>query len=623
MQRRDFLNGIALAAGAGALSPLELLARSADQGAGRVVYPPALTGLRGSQPGAFETAHALAWNGVRYPRPGGDTDGGYDLVVVGGGLSGLAAAFFWRQKHGAGAKILILDNHDDFGGHARRNEFTVDGRLLLGYGGSQSIDTPGSYSPAAAGLLRDLGVFTERFYDYYDQDFYSKRDLKSGIWFSREAYGRDVTARAVDLWRDPAGSLDPGELAAYPIGDEARGAFRRLLASEVNYLRDLEVDARVDWLARHSYRDFLLERAGMPEEVYLLFRDQMRGWWGVGWDAVAALEAARMGMPGTRFLQLPELPRGDAPERDEPYIFHFPDGNAGVARALVRALIPAAIPGRSMEDLVLARADYGQLDRAEHSCRLRLNSTAIDVRHAAGDGRVEVCYRRGDSTERVSARHAILACYNNVIPHICPELPEAQREALDYAEKVPLVYLSIALRHWRPFAELGLQRVQIPKPELMHSFGMDFPVSMGGVRFPQSPDEPTVLHGSYIPCAPDQGLSPREQHRRGRHELYAMAYADFETKVFRQLDGALGRAGLDIERDVAALTVNRWPHGYAYEYSSLFDPPGYSRDSGPHILGAQPLGRISIANSDASAYAFVDGAVDAAWRAVDEQGRAA
>jgi spermidine dehydrogenase len=272
-----------------------------------------------------------------------------------------------------------------------------------------------------------------------------------------------------------------------------------------------------------------------------------------------------------------------------------------------------------MEDLVLARADYTLLDRKGNNCRLRLDSTAVDIRHPPAGDRVEVCYRRGDRTERVSARHAILACYNNILPHICPEMPAAQREALDYAEKIPLVYVSVALRNWRPFAELGLQRVQVPKPDLMHSFGMDFPVSMGGVRFPQDPEQPAILHGSYIPCAPDQGLTPREQHRRGRHEVYALSYQDFETRIFRQLDGALGGGGLDIERDVAALTVNRWPHGYAYEYSGLYDPAEYGRESGPHIEGARRMGRISIANSDASAYAFVDGAVDAAWRAVGEQ----
>jgi spermidine dehydrogenase len=613
ISRRDFLGGVALGTAAGALAPAELLARTAAP-----AYPPALTGLRGSQPGAFDVAHALAWQGKTFPRPAAPDETPYDLVVVGGGISGLAAAFYWRQAKGPDARILILDNHDDFGGHARRNEFTVDGQRLVGYGGSQSIDTPGRYSPQAAQLLRDVGIVTDRFYEYFDQSFSERMGLDAGIWFSREAYGRDVTAPGLDLWRSPEKGLDRAQVDAYPIGDAARAALLELFASERNYLAHLPPGERVPWLRRTSYRDFLLGTVGVPEAVYLLFRDQMRGWWGVGWDAVSAAQAADLGMPGTRHLALPEPP-SDAPERDEPYIFHFPDGNAGVARSLVRALIPDAVPGSTMEDLVLARADYGALDRARQPCRLRLSSTAVDVRHRPDESAVDVSYVHNGQVRQARGRHVVLACYNAMVPYLCPELPAAQREAIAYAEKVPLVYLSMAVRNWRPLAELGMRSISVPRPDLMHSFGLDFPVSMGGVEFARDPGRPTVLHGSYIPAAPDRGLSAVEQHRVGRRAIYELSLDDFERRITRQLDGALGRAGFDVERDLAGLTVNRWPHGYAYEYNELFDPPEYGRDQGPHRLGARQLGRISIANSDASAWAFVDGAIDAAWRATREQ----
>mgnify|MGYP002622287768 CR=1 FL=1 len=614
--RRDFLGGMALGVAAGStLTPLELLARAN----GGTPYPPALTGMRGSQPGSFEVAHALGWQGVRWPRPEALTDDVYDLVVVGGGLSGLAAAYLFRQRGDANARILVLDNHDDFGGHARRNEFVVDGQLLICYGGSQSIDTPKNYSVASKKLLEDVGIFTGRFYDYFDRGWEDKRGLGRGTWFSAEEYGRDLTlpgvlgtfGRGVD--RNAEKVID-----RYPLSDVGRAGLKRLLTEARDYLAERSREEKIALMRRTSYADFLVQHAGVPKEVSDLFRDSIRGYWGVGWDSLSALEGYRLGMPGTYHLGVGELV-GEPPGRDEPYIFHFPDGNAGIARALVRELVSGAIPGSTMEDLVLARADYDALDDEGSKARIRLNSTAVDVRHAQGGSHVDVTYVRNGEAERVRARHAILACYNRMVPHLCPELPDAQRAAIEAAVKVPLVYISVAVRNWHAFANLGYSDIQVPKPRLMHSFGLDFPVSMGGYEFTQSPDEPTVIHGTFVPAYPDEGLTSKEQHVRGRRELYETSFDDVERDIVRQMSGALAPGGFDAERDIAAITVNRWPHGYAYEYNELFDPPHYNRYHGPHLAGAAQMRRISIANSDASGYAYVNGAFDAADRAVDEQ----
>ena len=616
--RRDFINGVALGVAAGlSLSPRELLAMGGPKGA---PYPPALTGMRGSHPGSFEVAHGLSRHGASWPRPDGLTDPPYDLVIVGGGISGLAAALFYRQRAGAQAKILVLDNHDDFGGHAKRNEFDVDGKLLIGYGGSQSIDTPGRYSKAAGKLLQDIAIHTERFYDYFDQGYYSRRGLGHGIYFSREAYGADSVHPDVTWF---FGRTEPhddiaGTVSRYPLSDASRAGLARLLTGDVDYLEGMGREEKVAALRALSYTDFLERKAGVTREVATLLRDTARGFWGLGWDAVSALEAFRLGMPGTGGLGIGEL-ENEPPSRDEPYIFHFPDGNAGVARALVRQLMPAAVPGRSMEDLVLARVNYALLDRPENKTRVRLNSTAVNVGHADRGRQVDVTYVQNGSVHRVRGRHAVLACYNEIIPHLCSELPKAQREAIAYATKVPLVYISVALRNWQAFENLGFQSFHIPQGELMHSFGMDFPVSMGGYAFTQKSSEPTVIHGNYVPTAPGRGLNAREQHIQGRRLLYEQSFEELERKIVRQMSGALAGGGFDPVRDIAALTVNRWPHGYAYEYNDYADPPEYGRHNGPHIAGRARLGRISIANSDASAYAYVDGAIDAAHRAVNEQ----
>lgn len=614
ISRRDFLNGFALSLAAGsALSPLELLAMEAGR------YPPALTGMRGSHPGSFEVAHALAWQGATWPRPDALTDDLYDLVVVGGGLSGLAAAFMYRQRVGGDARILVLDNHDDFGGHAKRNEFTVDGKQLIGYGGSQSIDTPGHYSKAAAQVLKDVGIETQHFYDYFDRDFFRARNLGGGIYFSAGNYGADsVHPNVTRMFGADAPANVADTINAYPLTAQAKGDFIRLLTAETDYLADRRRDEKIAYMKRISYTDFLRQHAHVDNDVVVILRDTIKGLWGVGYDALSALEGYRLGMPGTMHLGIGEL-EGEPPGRDEPYIFHFPDGNAGIARCLVRKLIPEAAPGHTMEDIVLARVDYEALDLPGKRSRIRLDSTAVDVRHVDGDRAVDITYVRHGNAERVRARHAILACYNAIVPYLCPEVPDAQVEAIHKAVKIPLVYISVAVRNWKAFENLGYQSFYIPQPKLMHSFGMDFPVTMGGYAFAQKSDEPTIIHGTYVPTAPDQGLSEREQHVRGRQDLYRLTFDDFERDIVGTMSGALEGGGFDAGRDIAAITVNRWPHGYAYEYNELFDPPEWSRAHGPHLAGAAQLGRISIANSDASAYAYVNGAFDAADRAVNEQ----
>jgi spermidine dehydrogenase len=615
--RRDFINGLALSVSAGsALSPLELLAMS-DPAA---PYPPALAGMRGNHVGSFEIAHALARENRTWPRPDSLTDDVYDLVVVGGGLSGLSAAFMFRQQAGPKARILVLDNHDDFGGHAKRNEYSVDGRTIIGYGGSQSIDTPSSYSKEAAALLRDIGIETERFYDYFDRDYFSDRGLERGVYFSKEQYGRDSVNP--DVFRPYEGTRapDPARIIDdYPISDAAKQNFVQLLNQPRDYLTGMDNDEKVALMRKISYSDYMRKYVGAHEEVIAYCRDMLRGLWGFGFDALSALEGARFGMPGTEHLEYSDPPTAHA-EFNEPYIFHFPDGNAGIARALVRQLIPAALPGeQSLEGLVAARADYEQLDRRSNATRVRLNSTAIDARHVDGKNAVDVTYVRDEATYRVRGKHVILACYNHMVPQLCPDLPKVQADAIKVAEKIPLAYINVVLRNSKAFENVGYHSFYVPQADLMHSFGLDFPVSVGDYQYAQTAADPVIVHGTFAATAPDLGLTERQQHIVGRQRMYEMSYQDFETQIIRQMSGALGGGGFDAERDIAAITVNRWPHGYAYEYNELYDPPEWTQKDGPHRIGARQVGRISIANSDAEAFAYVNGAIDAAVRAVNEQ----
>jgi spermidine dehydrogenase len=622
--RRDFLNGVALTVGGALLSPREALGLRLDEAArGAAPYPPALTGLRGSHDGSFEVAHALR-DGTFWASAGPAVDTGerYDLVVVGAGISGLAAAWFFRKAAGSAARVLVLDNHDDFGGHARRNEFRVGGRTLIGYGGTFAIDSPAPYSTVASALLAELGVDVSRWDRMFERGLYAGLGMGSAVFFDRETFGADRLLRA-----PAASATDPWAsfLAQAPLSEAARRDIGRLVKESTDHLPGLDDGAKKARLARMSYADFLVKSAGCHPDVLPFFQARPHSLYGLGIDAVSALDAWGLGLPGFAAMKLaptagPGMGLDALPGQRSPFL-HFPDGNATLARLLVGRLIPRAVSARSVDELVPGRIDYARLDEPGPA-RLRLASTVVRVRHAgdaAQAAEVEVSYVGRGRLGRVRARSCVLACWNAVIPYICPELPEAQRDALAYAIKVPIVYTNVALRSWTSFRALRVSRAHCPG-SFFSTVDLDLPVRVGSYRPPRRPEEPIVVHMMRTPCRP--GLPGREQHRAGQRELYTSTFDTFERNVRDQLARMLGAGGFDPARDIVALTVNRWPHGYAYQYNSLWDPFWIDGGPQPCVAARQPSGRIAIANADAAAYAYTDAAIDQAHRAVGEVLRA-
>jgi spermidine dehydrogenase len=620
--RRDFLNGFALTVGASLAAPTQIWAEAfglpsspLDSNAEAADYPPAKTGLRGSHEGSWEVAHALR-DGKKWGSATPDAES-YDLIIVGAGISGLAAAYFYRQQAGPKARILILDNHDDFGGHATRNEFQFGGRRLLGYGGTQSITGPNLYSEEAKHLFRDLGIETKRFESYYDREFFSSRGLSAGVFFDKETFGAD---RLVANLGQPSW---PEFLARTPLSQAAQKDIARLYSEKVDYLPGKNPAEKKNYLARTSYKDFLLNDAKVHPDIIPFFQSSTYGLYGVGIEAVPAGDLAGLRFhPGFQGMDLsgppgPGIGLEVTSQDNEPYIYHFPDGNASVARLLVRTLIPGSASGHTMEDIVLAKMDYSKLDAPNSSVRIRLNSTAVNVRNLGDRSKahgVEITYVRNGEAHSVRGAACILACWNMLIPYLCPEIPDKQKEALAYGVKVPLVYTNVLIRNRSAFERLKIKSASCPG-SYFSDVELDFPVSMGGYRYSEKTEDPCVLHLQHVPCSP--GLPARDQQRVGRMKLYTTKFESFERIIREQLGRMLSFGGFEPARDIQAITVNRWPHGYAYEYNSLYDPEWPAGQS-PCEIGRQPLGCIHIANSDAGAFAYTNEAIDQAWRAVQE-----
>ncbi|MBT1267431.1 NAD(P)/FAD-dependent oxidoreductase [Pseudomonas sp. VS38] len=616
--RRDFLNGVAITIAAG-MTPLQILQAAPD---GRY-YPPALTGLRGSHVGSFEVAHQMGWEKKAFDTDKLPITEDYDLVVVGGGLSGLSAAWFYREKHPK-AKILILENHDDFGGHAKRNEFQAGGRLIIGYGGSEAFQSPNHlYSKEVNGLLKKLGVNIKRFETAFDRQFYPGMGLSRGVFFDKENFGEDklVTGDPTPMVAD---DIAPDQLHArsisdfisdFPLPETDRQALIALHVAPKDYLPGKTAEEKAEYLATTSYRDFLLKNVGLSEGAVKYFQSRTNDFMALSIDAVASADAYSVGFPGFGGMNLAPISEEAAAEMEEPYIYHFPDGNASLARLLVRSLIPAVAPGHTMDDIVLAPFDYARLDQPRTPVRVRLNSTAVSVRNV-GDG-VHIGYSRGGQLAQVRGKRCILACYNMMIPYLLRDLPAEQAQALSQNVKYPLVYTKVVVRNWTSFQKLGVHEIYAATQPYSR-IKLDYPVSMGGYEHPRDPTQPIGLHMVYVPTSPNSGMNGRDQARAGRGKLYGQTFEQLEAQLRDQLQRMLGPGGFNHQTDILAITVNRWSHGYATFSNSLFDDADESEKL--KDLARQPVGHVSIANSDAAWSAYAHAAIDEAYRAVGEVG---
>ncbi len=615
--RRDFLNGVAIGTGTTFLVPTNLFSQVPINGSVDY-YPPILTGMRGNHEGSFEVSHALAWQGQK-PENYRQLDEHYDLVIVGAGISGLAAAWFYQKKMGPDAKILLLDNHDDFGGHAKRNEFEHDGRMLLGVGGSVNMESPSSYSDITMGLLEDdLGIDFEALRASNNAWTLMPSDAENAIAFP----GANGHVTVLGKWASLMSGKGDYESAIrkLPLPASEQDKLIELVSGDRDYLDELSLKEKYTYINETTYREFLIERVGLSEDTIPIFYPIGILLWGAAVARITILEAILLGNPGLRSMGWLAGVAGNLfSSMAENYeSIYFPDGNSSVARLLVHKLIPSVAPNTAgFADIATSHFNYDKLDQDNQSKRLRLNSTVVGVREISGK-HVEVDYVQDGNALQVTGNKCVLACYNAAIPFLCPELPEHQKEALRYGVKVPLVMTNVLVANGHAFLKLGAKQISCPKDPYAVVTEAP-PIPTGGYQPPRDPNDPMVIYMLTAPTVePTGNETGRELLTIARHNVYATTFETYEQQIRDQLQGLLGEHGFNHETDIKAITVNRWPHGYAYEYMGI-DDPEWEEGQAPHEIGRAKFGRISIANSDSEAYAYLDAAIESGWRAIEEQ----
>ena len=515
-------------------------------------------------------------------------------------------------------RVLILDNHDDFGGHAKRNEFHVNGRMHLLNGGTLMIESPRPYGKVAAGLMRTLGIDAKALDDACtNKTLYRSLGLHQGVFFDRETFGVDrLVARKGDSREATAAYL-----AQTPLAENVRKDILRIEHGDEDYLPGLTSAQKKDRLSRISYEHYLLKVVKADPGVLPYYLHATDGWWGCGIDAISALDCwgtQLPGIPGTEARARRSTAHGIHAGRIccDRRLRHFPlSRRQRIDRATAGALADSGCDARPR------RARHRHRGRRLHEARsARLSDTRAAQQHGPAcpqrrQRRVEVIYSRGGTLHRTSARRCVLACWNMMIPYLCPDLPEPQKAALHQLIKTPLVYVSVALTELARLPAPRRSAASMLRAPTSPAFELNEAVDIGGYSSVRSPDDPILVRMERTPAK--YGLPEREQHKVGRAELLATPFETFERNIRDQLGRALGGGGFDPARDIEGIAVNRWPHGYAPEYNSLIDgdtPP----ERMPNIIGRQRFGNIAIANSDAGMGAYTDVAIEQAHRAVNE-----
>lgn len=579
--RRDYLNSTLLASGGALLAgvcPIQLLAEGDWNGYGGVGE---YSNSNGNTFEVMTEAHKIR-DHVFEPLPADIPDTGelHDCVIVGGGISGLAAALFFTRQGGRNRTCLVLENHPIFGGEAKGNEFLVDGQTVIAHQGSAM------YFPCFAGTFladfyQSIGIGPEPFpYQTWSgkdsalpvaKTPYPEGGGNSGFFFGPR-FGKTPGVWVKDPWR--------AELAGAPISSQARRELLKMQSGTTDFQPPKqhgdEISRRLDSM---SFEQHLMEKYGLSRETVRTFLSPVSGGGsGLGADALSGYAdyAADVLLPWDR----------------EKGVQMFPGGNAGVARHIVKSLIPDAIPGPgTLESVARTAVDFSALDRPG-AARIRLRTTVISVRQDAGI--VKVVYARDGKLQSVRARSVIVAGGSWTAKHIVKDLPASHRDAYAQFYRAPCLMANVALRNWRFLYKLGISECQWFEG-IGNYTAIRKLATFGPVSPTLGPDSPVVLTVKILFSNPELPIG--EQVSRGRAELLGTPFVGYERRIREQFMMMFGGLGFDARRDIAGIILNRWGHAYLSAQPGFF----FGKDGKPgpgEVLRNTPFGRISFANSD-------------------------
>ena len=484
------------------------------------------------------------------------------------------------------------------------------------------METP-YFSEASKQLLHDAGIDLARLEKGQVKDLrFHAYDMSPSICFDKETYGNAVTLvddmLPLDKRDDNGDYTLLKHVAQMPISAESKRELREFLTLDKDVLSKLSEAERQAAVHSMSYNTFVTKYCGLSQETAdALFTRQPGAIVGLTSECTSIYEAVMLtGLPALHAMG--EQGRALQKEKDNlpPIEGHYgPEGNALITRNLVKRLIPGVAEPETMEELTTARFDYARLDDDRSNVKIRLNSMGINIKTVDNGSRVAVTYLRGNIAQRVKTRHCIYAGFHMYLPHLCPELPQKQKDALKENVKMPFIAANVCLRSGKPLQELGSASFYFPGKVLHECVTWGRSLGLHEQEF--DPDEPVTIYMIGPMVEAHTNLDPQEQYRQGRHKLLAMSFEDYEIEVRQQLSSLFAKTSFDVREDIVGLTINRWPHGYTRQYNSLFDPE-YKDGQRPHEIARMRFGNIAIANSDASYVALANTAIDEGLRAVND-----